>query len=120
MAINTGLIDGDPRYPATAGVRMEQGKPSDAQVYQRKAGWVLAELSTEASFYLWHREPLRRDEAAVSFVPVEVVASLPSCLTVGVEILLASKRRVAEKPGFDALTLQGVIAVLEETPSCRT
>jgi hypothetical protein len=111
---------------------MSVGRPRDARKEQQWRRWILqwgrSGLSvrafctrhglTQASFYLWRRELQRRDEETVSFVPVEVVASEPSGLTGGIEILLAGKRRVRVKPGFDVVTLQRVIAVLEETRSC--
>lgn len=76
MAINTGLINGvqiaGNRYivfgkqrgfvsthrtkraayrslVADSRAKMEEGKPSDAQVYHWQNGWVLVELSTEAT-----------------------------------------------------------------------
>jgi transposase len=111
---------------------MSIGRPRDARKEQQWRRWILqwrrSGLSvrafcarhglTQASFYLWRRELQRRDEETVSFVPVEVVACEPSALTSNIEILLAGKRRVRVKPGFDVATLQRVIAVLEETRSC--
>jgi hypothetical protein len=111
---------------------MSVGRPRDVRKEQqwrrRIQHWRRSGLSvrvfcarhglTQASFYLWRRELQRRDDAAVSFVPVEVVASEPSGLTGGIEIFLGGKRRVRVQPGFDVVTLQRVIAVLEETRSC--
>lgn len=75
MAINTGLIDGvqiagnryivfgkhrgfvsthrtkRAAYRSLVGdsrAKMEEGSPSDAQVYQWRGGWVVVELSTAA------------------------------------------------------------------------
>jgi hypothetical protein len=108
---------------------MSLGRPRDARKEQqwrrRIQQWRRSGLSvlafcarhglTQASFYLWRRELQRRDAAVVSFVPVDVAASEPSVPANGIEILLAGKRRIRVEPGFDALTLQRVVAVLEET-----
>jgi hypothetical protein len=111
---------------------MSVGRPRDARKElrwrRRILQWQQSGLSvrafcarhglTQASFYLWRRELQRRDEVVVSFVPVEVVGSEASGPASGVEIHLGGNRRVRVEPGFDALTLQRVVAVLEETRSC--
>jgi transposase-like protein len=111
---------------------MSLGRPRDASKEQqwrrRIQQWRRSGLSvrafcdrhglTQASFYLWRRELQHRDGAAVSFVPVEVAASETSRSESGIEIFLAGERRVRVAPGFDAVTLQRVVAVLEETRSC--
>ena len=111
---------------------MSLGRPRDARKEQqwrrRILQWRRSGLSVrafcarhglaQANFYIWRRELQRRDGAAVSFVPVEVVATEASGPASGIEILLAGKRRVRVEPGFDALTLQRVVALLEETRSC--
>jgi hypothetical protein len=111
---------------------MSVGRPRDArkelQWRRRILQWQQSGLSvrtfcarhglTQANFYLWRRELQRRDEGVVSFAPVEVVGSEASGPASGVEIHLGGNRRVRVEPGFDALTLQRVVAVLEETRSC--
>jgi hypothetical protein len=111
---------------------MSLGRPRDERKEQQWRRWIQqwrrSGLSvrafcaqhglTQASFYLWRRELQRRDAAAVSFVPVEIAAAEASEPATGIEILLAGKRRIRVEPGFDVLTLQRVVAVLEETRSC--
>jgi hypothetical protein len=111
---------------------MSLGRPRDARKEQEWRRWILQwrrsgqsvrafcarQDLTQASFYLWRRELQRRDAAVVSFVPVQIAASEAPGPATGIEILLAGKRRVRVEPGFDALTLQRVVAALEETRSC--
>lgn len=76
---------------------------------------------TEPNFYRWRRLLGQRglwpqDQATrpAAFVPVEVVglAPQPSVL----EIVVGGAAIVRVRPGFDAATLQSVLAVLEERP----
>jgi len=78
---------------------------------------------SEASFYAWRRALNRRDTAAVSFVPVAVVseersasAGVGACA--GLELVVGRGRVVRVGPGFDAPTLQRLLALLEEGRAC--
>jgi transposase len=72
---------------------------------------------SEPSFYAWRRMLKQRDGEAVSFVPVRVVPDDPSlAATAGasLELVLPAGRVLRVGPGFDAATLQRLLAVLEE------
>jgi transposase-like protein len=77
----------------------------------------------EASFYGWRRTLGQRAAEAVDFVPVRVVpepTTVPDAHKSGhaLELVLGSGRRVGIGPGFDAATLQRLLAVLEEGRPC--
>ena len=109
---------------------MANGRPQDEQKEQqwrRRFGeWQASGLSVRAfcerrglsapSFYAWRRELARRDAQEPAFVPVRVVAD--DALTVTLELVLAGGRKVRVPAGFDAATLQRLLAVLEEQPPC--
>jgi transposase-like protein len=72
----------------------------------------------QPSFYSWRRILAERDVQAVHFVPVRL-ASEPEpgradASTSGLELVLGDCRRLRIAPGFDAATLQRLLAVLEE------
>ena len=111
---------------------MTQGKPRDARKEQQWRRWIEAwrtsRLSVRAfcarhglsqpSFYAWRRELQRRDGEPPAFVPVRVVgADLPARESGG-QVVLPGGRTVRVAPGFDAATLQQVVAALEEGRSC--
>ncbi len=74
---------------------------------------------SEGNFYAWRRTLRDRDAEDVGFVPVSVV---PATSEVGdgkdgkggVELVLGSGRLLRVGPGFDAATLQRLLALLEE------
>ena len=70
------------------------------------------------SFYAWRRTLAQRD-SAVGFVPVQVIPEPePRTPAVGspsdLELVLAAGRRLRIGPGFDAPTLQRLLALLED------
>lgn len=86
------------------------------------------EALSEPSFYSWRRELARREEGEpvfrrssrprprrtekpTAFVPVHVVA--PRSTHSAVEIILPRGRRVRLRPGFDRVTLEAVLDILE-------
>lgn len=78
---------------------------------------------SEAAFHAWRRTIAQRDKPVRSiapgergpvFVPLRVAATVA---TTPLELVLGSGRIVRVSPGFDAATLQTLLAVLEE-PSC--
>jgi hypothetical protein len=81
---------------------------------------------SEFSFYAWRRTIARRDESlacvtAVDREPVFVPVRLTPTATVAavpLELVLSSGRIVRVSPGFDAATLQALLAILEEQPPC--
>jgi transposase len=111
---------------------MTQGKPRDARKEQQWRRWIedwrASGLSVRAfcarqglalpSFYGWRRELQRRDAAQPVFVPVRVVGENVTAPGRSIEVVLGSGRTVRVGPGFDAATLQQVVAVLEEGPPC--
>jgi transposase len=72
----------------------------------------------EPSFYSWRRTLAERDAQAVHFVPVRIApepAPVPADASAsGLELVLGGGRRLRVAPGFDAATLQRLLAVLEE------
>ena len=73
----------------------------------------------EPSFYCWRRTLAERDAAQPRFVPVRVAteakAGTPADASAGaVELVLDAGRRLRIGPGFDAPTLQRLLALLEE------
>lgn len=86
------------------------------------------EALSEPSFYSWRRELARREKGepvfrrsaqsrlqrapkSTAFVPVHVVA--PPLTNSAVEIILPRGRRVRLRPGFDRVTLESVLDILE-------
>jgi hypothetical protein len=72
----------------------------------------------EANFYAWRRIITRRDAETLPFVPVRVVPDLEARTSAdgpgsGLELVVGG-RRVRIAPGFDAPTLQRLLALLEE------
>lgn len=103
----------------------------------RKSGLSVREFCRrealcEPSFYAWRRELARRETSEpharrasraarrapqpAAFVPVEVVAPKFAAPPAGIEILLPRGRRVRVRPGFDRVTLQTVLDILERRP----
>lgn len=89
------------------------------------------EALSEPSFYSWRRELARREQGQAvprrsarprrraiqkptTFLPVQVIA--PQATNSGVEIILPRGRRVRLRPGFDRLTLEAVLDILERRP----
>lgn len=79
----------------------------------------------EHAFYSWRREltaksaaPEAKREAAVEFLPVRVVGEKvsPTTEAAPIEIVGASIWRVRIAAGFDATTLDAVLAALERRP----
>jgi hypothetical protein len=68
------------------------------------------------SFYAWRRTLERRAAEEAMFVPVQVVADAASPPAVALEVVLANGRTVRVAPGFDAVTLRELLAVLEGRP----
>jgi hypothetical protein len=80
--------------------------------------FCIKERLTPCTFYWWRRELVRRKPAAVSFLPIHVVAEPGRSVDAsGLEIALARGRRLLIQPGFDHDTLRQVLRVLEE-PAC--
>jgi hypothetical protein len=81
----------------------------------------------EGSFHSWRRTIARRDRSVASatprqhkptFVPLRVTPTPTAAAAVPLELVLDSGRVVRVSPGFDAATLQALLAILEEEPSC--
>lgn len=70
----------------------------------------------EPSFYAWRRQLDRRDAISAAFVPVHVVVDEAQRSAGTLDVMLSGGRRVRVAPGFDAQTLQRLLAVLEEKP----
>jgi hypothetical protein len=84
---------------------------------------------SEPSFYMWRRTIEQRDRQAArscrhrrathhrdggpTFVPVTLLAPAPA-----LEVVLGDGRTIRVPAGFDAATLQRLLAALDETPSC--
>ena len=110
---------------------MAQGRPRDwrkEQLWrQRIQQWQGSGLTVrafcaqhrlpEARFYVWRRRLHPRQQTSTPFVPVQLLTPRPEpgCT---LEIVLDGGRSVRVRPGFDARTLQQVLAVLEEPASC--
>jgi hypothetical protein len=73
---------------------------------------------SSASFYHWRRVLERRAAEEPAFVPVQVVADDTPAQTSALEVVLLDGRTVRVAPGFDAATLQRLLAVLEGEGSC--
>jgi transposase-like protein len=71
-----------------------------------------------ANFYAWRRTLERRAAAPAAFVPVHVVADIPPAPVSALELMLADGRSVRVAPGFDAVTLRQLLAVLREERPC--
>jgi transposase len=111
---------------------MAQGRPRDPRKQQQWQQWIqqwqASGLSVRAfcarhclaepRFYAWRRQLRQRQQPGVEFVPVHVLAQAESAAEDGLEVVLTDGRRVRVRPGFDAATLQRLVAVLEETPPC--
>jgi hypothetical protein len=73
---------------------------------------------TVPSFYAWRRTIEQRDAEAVRFVPVQIVSEAEPVEAAAahgsLELVLGSGRRLRIGPGFDAPTLQRLLAILEE------
>jgi hypothetical protein len=85
---------------------------------------------SEAAFHAWRRTIARRDGRAApatsperrpTFVPLRLTpaaAAASADRQAPLELVLGSGRIVRVSPGFDAATLQALLAALEEQPSC--
>jgi transposase-like protein len=82
---------------------------------------------SEAAFHAWRRTIARRDERAVpaasperrpTFVPLRATPPPAAPAAAPLELVLGAGRVVRVSPGFDAATLQALLAALEEQPSC--
>jgi hypothetical protein len=71
-----------------------------------------------ASFYAWRSTLQRRDAPQAAFVPVQLLADAAPPPTRPLEVVLADGRVVRVAPGFDAVTLRQLLAVLREDPPC--
>ncbi len=71
---------------------------------------------TEPSFYAWRRQIQQWDAAA--FMPVTVAVEEASASADRFEVVLVGGRTLRVPPGFDAVALRRLLAVLEEVPSC--
>ena len=74
---------------------------------------------SEPNFYAWRRTIAERDAPAARFVPVQVVPDEKAVAAAagsssGLELVLAGCRVLRIGPGFDAATLQRLLALLEE------
>jgi hypothetical protein len=81
---------------------------------------------SEAAFHAWRRTIARRDGQAApatpperrpTFVPLRVTPTTAPAAA-PLELVLGVGRIVRVSPGFDAATLQALLAVLEGQPSC--
>ena len=73
----------------------------------------------EPSFYHWRRTLAERVTPAPALVPVQVVAQEPQPGPGGaVELVLDGGRVLRLGPGFDAATVQRLLALLEEGRPC--
>ena len=111
---------------------MTQGRPRDARKEQQWRRWIedwrASGLSVRAfctrrglaqpSFYAWRRQLERRDAAPPAFVPVRVIGADGPAPGSRIEIVLRAGRTVRVAAGFDAATLQQVVAALEEELPC--
>jgi hypothetical protein len=109
---------------------MAKGKARDQSKEQRWRRWLQEwrdsgltvrefcewRCLSEASFYAWRRTLDRRRMEAVTFVPVRVVAEEPTTADATLVLMLPGNRSVRVTAGFDAATLQRLLAVLEDKP----
>jgi transposase len=76
----------------------------------------------EAKLLCWWRWKLRSSEvlppAEPQFLPVHVVAPSPPLVAKLIEIALPNGSVVRVPPGFDPATLERVLAIAAEAPSC--
>jgi hypothetical protein len=112
---------------------MAHGKPRDPRKEQQWRHWMhqwqRSGLSVRGfcarhglalpSFYAWRRTLRQRDTARIRFVPVEVTPeprppTITHAATSALELVLDDGRRLSIGPGFDAPTLQRLLALLEE------
>jgi Transposase len=112
---------------------MSTGKPRDCRKERfwraRVRQWCASGLSVRAfcdrhglaqhSFYAWRRTLGQRDNE-VQFVPVCLTPELTPTTagSAGLELVLDGRRSLRIGPGFDAGTLQRLLAVLEEGRPC--
>ena len=104
-------------------------RPRDKERFWRRMirHWRSSGLSVRAfcaerelavpSFYGWRRIIAQRDAEAVHFVPVHVMSEeqpVTADRDGGLELALGRNRRLRIGPGFDAVTLQRLLALLEE------
>jgi transposase len=74
---------------------------------------------SEPSFYAWRRTIAERDRQTAredelpTFVPLRVAPT-----SAGLEVVVGPGQIVRVPPDFDAATLQRLLAVLREAPSC--
>jgi transposase len=78
---------------------------------------------SEHRFHAWRRVLQERDAQAVRFVPVEIVPDEPAPSAAegavsALELVLSSGRLLRIGTGFDAATLQRLLALLEEGQRC--
>ena len=111
---------------------MAQGRPRDPRKQQQWQQWIeqwqASGLSVRAfcarhrlaepRFYAWRRQLRRRQRHVTDFVPVRVLATPQPAAEHVLELVLADGRRLRVPPGFDAVTLRHLLAVLEETSPC--
>jgi len=69
-----------------------------------------------ANFYAWRRTLQRRAAPPTPFVPVQLLAD--AALNRALEVVLTDGRVVRVGPGFDAVTLRQLLAVLREERPC--
>jgi hypothetical protein len=73
---------------------------------------------SQPSFYAWRRTLAERDEQAIAFVPLEVLAEpfplAPESEATGLELVLTGERVLRIGPAFDEPTLRRLLAVLQE------
>jgi len=70
----------------------------------------------EPSFYAWRRKLAGRAAESSAFIPVRIVSDQPACQDGCLEVVLTGGRSVRVAPGFDAVTLRQLLAVLEGPP----
>jgi hypothetical protein len=111
---------------------MAQGRPRDLRKQQQWQRWIqqwqcsgltvrafcARHQLAEAGFYAWRRKLRQRQRPVASFVPVRVLANPEPATEHVLEVVLAGGRRLRVSPGFDAVTLRHLLAVLEEAPPC--
>jgi hypothetical protein len=107
---------------------MAVGRPRDRQkemfwrgTVRRQAGsglsvraWCERHELREATFYWWRAELARRDDGAVTFVPVRITADATTGGAGRIEIELSGGRRITVIGRVDRGALADVLAVVEE------